>query len=357
MTISCNKPGHNHRVNPHRYAPGRGKPIIFDAKDYFGDFHSLDPFMGMKNGYENCWQWPMDFTKGGVYLIKIKPGLILAITDHYSIRPVAIEPTGGDETPFVMSFVLTSPVGGLTSIQGNKRGTPVVFAPPQASITYTPDSCDVVQLLGKARFHCIGIAMKPWVVEEFWSGNQIPGPLNKVLTSPGSSHHYHQQLTITPLINLRLHEILGCRYQGNAKRFFLESKVLEIIILAFEQLQCNECKHQCTFSPIGNVNNSDFILQAKDILLNNMTAPPSLADLARQVGVNKTTLNQCFRKIYGTSIFEYLRICRLEKSRDLLSSGKKTVTEIALEVGYSQQSSFTTEFTKYFGQSPKFFLK
>jgi len=330
---------------------------MFDAKNYFGDFHSLDPFMRMKDGYENFWQWPMDFTKGGVYLIKIKPGLILAIIDHYSIRPVAIEPSGGDETPFVMSFILTPPVSSLTSIQDNKRGNPVVLASSQASITYTPDYCDVVQMPGKARFHCVGIAMKPWVVEEFWSGNKIPDPLNKILASPGSSHHYHQQLTITPLISLRLHEILGCRYQANAKRFFLESKVLEIIILAFEQLQCNECKHQGSLPPIGNVNNSDFILQARDILLNNMTAPPSLDDLARQVGVNKTTLNQCFRKIYGVGIFGYLRICRLEKSRDLLQSGKKTVTEIALEVGYSRQSSFSSEFTKYFGQSPKYFLQ
>lgn len=357
MNISCNKPGHKDIFNPPRYVPDYEKPIVFDAKEYFGDFHSMDPFMGRKAGYEGYWQWPMDFTRGYYYLIKLKPGLILTITDHYSTQPVAVDAAGEDiKNCFVMSFILPSHVSGLFSVEVNEPVKPLVFSPSQAYITYTPDYCGVIRLPGKARFHCIGIVMKPRVVEEFWSGcgKSIPDRLDKVLRSPGSRHHYNQQLTITPLINLRLHEILGCRYQGNTKRFFLESKVLELIVLGFEQLQCNEYTYQCTR---GNVNNSDFILQARDILLNNMIDPPSLAEIARQVGVNKTTLNQCFRKIYGVSIFEYLRICRLEMSRDLLQGGKKTVTEIALEVGYSQQSSFTTEFTKYFGQSPKIFLK
>nr|WP_320191229.1 hypothetical protein [uncultured Desulfobacter sp.] len=216
----------------------------------------------------------MDFTRGGFYLMKLKPGLILGITDHYSIRPVSINFAGEDGMPFVMTFDLSSPVSGLSPVQVNKRGKPVTFAPSQAYITYTPGDCGVIRMSGKAKFRSIGIGMEPWVVEEFWSGNEMPAPLNKVLTSPGSRHHYRQPLTITPLMNLRLHEILGCRYRGNAKRFFLESKVLELIVLGFAQLQCNECKHQFAFSPMGNVNNSDFILQARDILLNNMTAPP-----------------------------------------------------------------------------------
>lgn len=336
--------------------PDSEKTLFFNARQYFGDYHRLEPFMEMKNGYEDYWQWPGDFNNGYFYLMKLKPGLILTIIDHYSSQPVAIE-TGVDGDRFVMSFILPSPGREFYSVFNGVQKHPAVFAPSQAYLTYIPDFFGQVRLPEKTRFHCIGIAMKPWVVEEFWtgSGEKIPDQLNNVLQAPRSQHNYHQQLTFTPLINLRLHEILGCRFQGNRRRYYLESKVLELLVLGFEQLQCSGQTHQGRF-PSGR-NNHNEVLQAREILLGNMTSPPSLAELSRKVGMNKTTLNQSFRKTYGVSVFEYLRICRLEKSRDLLQSGTMSVTDVALEVGYSQQSSFTTEFTKYFGENPKCFLQ
>lgn len=327
------------------------KAITINGKDYFGDFHNLDRFMGVKDGYEAVWQWPGDFSSGFFYLIKLKPGLILTIIDHHSIQPISVS-YHDPGNRLVLSFVLT----GMSPLQINNHIPSFSLSPSQSYLTYMPESSGVMQFPRLTKHCCIGILLERRLLAQFLddSCDRFPDGLKGILNSHSLTHQYHRSLSITPIINLRLHELLGCRYQGSIRRYFFESKVLELLVLSLEQLKCGPTRNREAF-PFGD-DTCDFIIQTRNILIGNMADPPSLAELARQVGVNKTTLNQCFRKTYGASIFEYLRICRLEKSKDLLRGGGKTVTDVALEVGYSKQSSFTTEFKKYFGENPKNYL-
>jgi len=152
---------------------------------------------------------------------------------------------------------------------------------------------------------------------------------------------------------MRLHEIVSCRFHGNLRRLFLEGKVLELIALSLSGSTIEKAYNSLFPAPF--VQPPDFITDAREILIQNLQNPPSLSVLSKKVGVNKTKLNCCFREIYGTTVFDYLRTIRLEKSKELLAAGGKTVTEIAYEVGYAQQSNFTKEFKKYFGKSPSSF--
>jgi hypothetical protein len=44
---------HNDRVKRSRFVRENEGPINLDAKEFFGDFQNIDPFMNMKDGYEN----------------------------------------------------------------------------------------------------------------------------------------------------------------------------------------------------------------------------------------------------------------------------------------------------------------
>ncbi len=58
----------------------------------------------------------------------------------------------------------------------------------------------------------------------------------------------------------------------------------------------------------------------------------------------------------GMTPSEYLRVCRLEAARRLLSSSlfaTHTITEIAFECGFASSAHFSTEFRKRFGKSPR----
>jgi AraC-like DNA-binding protein len=131
---------------------------------------------------------------------------------------------------------------------------------------------------------------------------------------------------------------------------YLESKALELITYSMAQFVSPEAtlKKDSVLGPDA----IERVREARNVLIRNFENPPSLLELARQVGTNKTTLNQGFRKIFGTSAFDYLRIRRLERARELLESKKMNVTEAAFDVGYSQQSNFTKAFKNHFGTNP-----
>ncbi|NJR39806.1 MAG: helix-turn-helix transcriptional regulator [Leptolyngbyaceae cyanobacterium CSU_1_4] len=86
------------------------------------------------------------------------------------------------------------------------------------------------------------------------------------------------------------------------------------------------------------------------IKLNN---PPSLAQLARQVGLNECTLKRGFRQVFGTTAFAYLYDYRLEQARQLLQERCLNVSEVAQAVGFGSCSHLSKAFRQKYGVSPK----
>ncbi|MDZ8222503.1 helix-turn-helix transcriptional regulator [Nostoc sp. ChiVER01] len=55
----------------------------------------------------------------------------------------------------------------------------------------------------------------------------------------------------------------------------------------------------------------------------------------------------------GLSPHQYVIQCRIEQAKFLLTSTQLPIIEIALQVGCSSQSNFTTLFRKHIGITPK----
>lgn len=78
----------------------------------------------------------------------------------------------------------------------------------------------------------------------------------------------------------------------------------------------------------------------------------SLAALAVEVAMSPSSLRQKFRALYGYSIFDYLRHCRLQLAYAALTQGM-SVQQAAHACGYRHASNFTTAFRRTFGVSPQ----
>ncbi|MFQ4145901.1 AraC family transcriptional regulator [Chlorogloeopsis sp. ULAP02] len=179
---------------------------------------------------------------------------------------------------------------------------------------------------------------------------QVPIFLRQAVTD-SKVQPYYRQGEITQQMWLVLCNILQCPYQGLMKRMYLESQAMELITLYFQQFQEQEI-HDHGF-PGRKLRDVDRIYQAKDILLSNLENPPSLIELAREVGLNEFKLKRGFRQVFGTSAFKYLHDYRLEKARQLLALGEMKVEEVALRVGFDSRSYFASAFRKKFGLNPK----
>jgi two-component system response regulator YesN len=78
----------------------------------------------------------------------------------------------------------------------------------------------------------------------------------------------------------------------------------------------------------------------------------SVKDVADEVCVSESYFKSIFKKTSGYSYSEYLTRVRMDKAKELLHSTQKTVTEIAMEVGFHTPTSFSTLFRREVGMSP-----
>ena len=88
-------------------------------------------------------------------------------------------------------------------------------------------------------------------------------------------------------------------------------------------------------------------------------AKPGLSteDIANHLGVTSRYV-QIALASEGLTPTEYLKVCRLQAARSLLSStafAERSITEIAFECGFTSSAHFSTEFRKCFGKSPRSF--
>lgn len=95
----------------------------------------------------------------------------------------------------------------------------------------------------------------------------------------------------------------------------------------------------------------------KQQITENIRRHITIEELAFLHKVSPTVLKESFKCVYGTSVYAYLRILRLQVAQKLLRETKNTIAEIAACVGYENPNKFATAFKKEFGLSPTDFRK
>jgi AraC-like DNA-binding protein len=196
----------------------------------------------------------------------------------------------------------------------------------------------------------LNVHIEPILFQQFWGAIDTP-QVKHLFRSNQEYYEDYGQTTIA--MQMAIQQILQCPYQSVTKRIYLESKVWELLALLIEQTSEAD-------KPIGfalKPDDIDRIHHASEILLKHLSNPPSLLELARQVGLNDCTLKRGFRQVFGTTAFGYLHERRLEQARQLLAERRLNVSEVACQVGFANRSYFAAAFKKKFGVNPKEYLR
>lgn len=155
---------------------------------------------------------------------------------------------------------------------------------------------------------------------------------------------------LPPRARLALESIRRCPFAGVCRDMALTARCHDLLV---EFLTAWTAALQP--APVTTIGPDDRVRLAAELLERDLAAPPSLADLAAQVGLSETTLKRHFPVVHGHTAFSYLRVRRMEKARQLLETGAATVLEAATLVGYSNPSNFAAAFRQQFGVNPKTF--
>jgi AraC-like DNA-binding protein len=96
----------------------------------------------------------------------------------------------------------------------------------------------------------------------------------------------------------------------------------------------------------------DLANAARQMLLRDPGAPHRLRDVAAALRVSPFHLAHTFREETGVSMHKYLLRIRLDMARARIVAGEPSLSRLALELGFSSHSHFTTMFREHFNASP-----
>jgi two-component system response regulator YesN len=83
----------------------------------------------------------------------------------------------------------------------------------------------------------------------------------------------------------------------------------------------------------------------------------SIEALAKRFLKSPSALKKIFKADRHIPIHEYIVRKRMQFARQLLRQNELSISEIASITGYAELSNFSRDFKKYFGRSPRGFLK
>ncbi|TNJ47245.1 helix-turn-helix transcriptional regulator [Tamlana fucoidanivorans] len=170
------------------------------------------------------------------------------------------------------------------------------------------------------------------------------------LSEDNRDKKYYKDGVISPSMAIVLNQLINYGLNSSIKPLYFRGKAYELLSLYFNRSEEANIE-QCPF--LVDETNVIKIRKAKDIIVAQMAEPPSLQELADEIGLSLKKLKEGFKQIYGDSVFSFLFDYKMEVARKLLESGENNVNEVGHKVGYSTSSHFIAAFKKKYGTTPK----
>jgi len=171
------------------------------------------------------------------------------------------------------------------------------------------------------------------------------------MTTPAVSHHLRILKEAGLIESYRDGKEVFYTVQGDSK-----SKMLHSMIESLMSMTCPdfESGHEKVNERSEYMENHvEKIKKIHEFLTENLSNRVTIDDLSRKFAMNPTTLKSVFKDVYGESVAAHIKIHRMERAAELLSTTEDSVAEIARSVGYESQSKFSAVFSELYGMPPR----
>ena len=95
------------------------------------------------------------------------------------------------------------------------------------------------------------------------------------------------------------------------------------------------------------------LVRAVEYIQDQLNADLTVSAIAQTAGMSPDHFTKLFRESTGQSPYQYVVEARVRKAKELLTTGKLTISEAAHHVGFADQSHLTRHFKRVFGLPPK----
>ena len=88
------------------------------------------------------------------------------------------------------------------------------------------------------------------------------------------------------------------------------------------------------------------------VIAGQLDDPPTVATIADRLGVSRFALQRAFRSETGYTVRGFVRQLRVRAALDRLPESRGRLTDLALSLGFFDQSHFSRAFSREFGIAP-----
>ena len=170
------------------------------------------------------------------------------------------------------------------------------------------------------------------------------------ITSPAVSHHLKLLKADGLVVSRREGKEVYYTAADNNRCQALHDMIEQMIEIA--------CPFNQRFEEVaGYDSNVQTIREVHDFLTHNLGTRYSIDELANRFHMNKTTLKSAFKDLYGQPIATYMKEYRMRQAREYLAHSNLQIGNIALLLGYENQSKFSQAFKDVTGLLPKDYRK
>ncbi|WP_137971417.1 AraC family transcriptional regulator [Pseudomonas sp. F(2018)] len=183
----------------------------------------------------------------------------------------------------------------------------------------------------------------------WWYRGFYPAPaqVQGVLEELGLAGGGMPSFGVSVLRDLDLHQAFGQLHRlldSDADALQQQTAWREAILLLFQ-------RHARISQPAEPGREPRAVVLAKELLAARLGEPPSLEELAALVNLSPFHFARVFRRATGLPPHAWLKQRRLEQARALLRSGCAPL-QVALQLGFSDQSHLSRQFKQSYGVSP-----
>ncbi len=300
------------------------------------------------------YEYTTDAILGKAYKnIKVMDGLSISLFNYCSDSGLKIN-YEIKKSPIVFNFNLSGESelliyeSGASPVHMNRRpGTSGVKFKTESNFRGT------LKIPPKVYFSSIGIQIDECFLKDYIKedAERLPNDFYDILYNEKSQQGGNRFFSgLTPSMMSAAASVLNYSVDCSINRLFLQSKATELICLKLFQLmaQKNKSVYEIKLSPQDKRN----LFYAREMLVKDITMPPTIAELSKRAGINQLKLKKGFKLEFGTTILDYFNRYRMEKALEILKSGEKNISETAGHIGYVNVSHFIHSFKKRFGMTP-----
>jgi ligand-binding sensor domain-containing protein/DNA-binding response OmpR family regulator len=145
------------------------------------------------------------------------------------------------------------------------------------------------------------------------------------------------------------------------KPFHIKQLKVEIENLIKSRQKLKELFRKNIYLQPGELNipsvDEKFVTRCLEILDKHLTEPEfGVVELSQEMGLSRTQLFRKLKALLGQTPLEFINSTRLKKAAKLLIEKQYTVSEVAYMTGFSNPSSFSTSFRRFFGKAPSDYI-